>query len=326
MPRKPQHPDGPPRRYDFFLNPYEEERFTRCPRCARATRLRRLALLVLFGDTDVHIIDHDGRLCERCELIVVHQHDLEQLMLDLAQKEDLPHLVGLPYIIPGILARRAWRFLREGRVTIEDVLDQVTVFKEQVSFDYEDEQDEVEEPWFSGDGSLTPEPAEPQLPAALQRRVDEIADIAERVSAEYLDDEYAALARQMADRLAWSSEDIERGQARSWAAGILHALGRVNYLFDPTQTPHMKSADLAEKVGVSPATASSYARRVTEALSLTPLNFEWYRPSKLEDNPLAWYVLVDGLIVDIRTMPLEVQEEALRQGLIPYLPGRRDSA
>jgi hypothetical protein len=40
----------------------------------------------------------------------------------------------------------------------------------------------------------------------------------------------------------------------------------------------------------------------------------------LEENPLAWIVEVNGLPVDVRTMPREVQAEAYRLGLIPYLP------
>jgi hypothetical protein len=47
---------------------------------------------------------------------------------------------------------------------------------------------------------------------------------------------------------------------------------------------------------------------------------QWYRPSKLEDNPMAWMIEVNGLIVDARWMPREVQEEAYRRGLIPYIP------
>ena len=37
-------------------------------------------------------------------------------------------------------------------------------------------------------------------------------------------------------------------------------------------------------------------------------------------NLLAWIVEVNGLPVDVRAMPSEVQEEAYRLGLIPSLP------
>ena len=46
----------------------------------------------------------------------------------------------------------------------------------------------------------------------------------------------------------------------------------------------------------------------------------WCLPSKMEDNPLIWMVSVNGFIIDIRQAPREIQEEALRKGIIPYLP------
>jgi hypothetical protein len=47
---------------------------------------------------------------------------------------------------------------------------------------------------------------------------------------------------------------------------------------------------------------------------------DWCLPSMVEENPLVWIVEVNGLPVDVRMMPGEVQEEAYRLGLIPYLP------
>jgi hypothetical protein len=40
----------------------------------------------------------------------------------------------------------------------------------------------------------------------------------------------------------------------------------------------------------------------------------------MADNPVVWLIQVNGLIVDTRHMPRDVQEEAFRLGLIPYLP------
>jgi hypothetical protein len=48
----------------------------------------------------------------------------------------------------------------------------------------------------------------------------------------------------------------------------------------------------------------------------------WYLPSKMDDNVMAWTILVNGLIVDAHSMPLEIQELAYEKGLIPYVPGR----
>lgn len=39
-------------------------------------------------------------------------------------------------------------------------------------------------------------------------------------------------------------------------------------------------------------------------------------------NPMAWMIQVNGFLVDARFLKREYQEEALRQGLIPYIPDR----
>ena len=35
---------------------------------------------------------------------------------------------------------------------------------------------------------------------------------------------------------------------------------------------------------------------------------------------MAWMIEVNGLIMDARRLPREIQEEAFRKGLIPYIP------
>lgn len=57
------------------------------------------------------------------------------------------------------------------------------------------------------------------------------------------------------------------------------------------------------------------------------LGLSWYEPeltrrSMLEQNPLAWLVSVNGIPVDARTLPDELQDEARRLGLIPDLDTR----
>ncbi len=51
---------------------------------------------------------------------------------------------------------------------------------------------------------------------------------------------------------------------------------------------------------------------------------QWTLPSRIEQNPMAWMISVIGFIVDARSQPRLVQEEAYRKGLIPYIPGEKD--
>ena len=48
----------------------------------------------------------------------------------------------------------------------------------------------------------------------------------------------------------------------------------------------------------------------------------WTLPSKLENNPMIWMLSVNGIVMDIRDLPIEVQEQAFEQGLIPYIPSK----
>jgi hypothetical protein len=40
----------------------------------------------------------------------------------------------------------------------------------------------------------------------------------------------------------------------------------------------------------------------------------------VDQNPLVWMAEVNGLLVDIRAMPREVQVIAYEKGLMPYIP------
>ena len=51
---------------------------------------------------------------------------------------------------------------------------------------------------------------------------------------------------------------------------------------------------------------------------------DWSLPSFIDKNPLVWMLEVNGLIVDVRHAPREVQEIAFEKGLIPYIPADHD--
>ena len=47
-------------------------------------------------------------------------------------------------------------------------------------------------------------------------------------------------------------------------------------------------------------------------------------PGLIASNPLVWMAEVNGLVVDLRTMPREVQEAAFAKGIIPYIPAAEE--
>lgn len=166
-------------------------------------------------------------------------------------------------------------------------------------------------------------PAQDQekVPLKMQARYAEIVAVTDAICAEHLNTEYAQLCRKMAAALSRKRPSpLERGRVNTWAAGILHAAGQNNFLFDKSQTPHIRADALAQICGVSKSTAGNKAKEIRDLLDISFLDFHWTLPSRMGDNPLAWMVSVDGFIIDARRLPREIQEEAYRKGLIPYVP------
>jgi Domain of unknown function (DUF6398) len=82
----------------------------------------------------------------------------------------------------------------------------------------------------------------------------------------------------------------------------------------------MATVDLCITFGVSESTVHSKAPAIENALAIGPLDQRWTLPSLAEKNPLTWMAEINGLIVDLRNMPREVQEVAFAKGVIPHIP------
>ncbi len=163
--------------------------------------------------------------------------------------------------------------------------------------------------------------ADTKVPKAIRALFDAIVQITDEVCGRHLTPEYAALARSLTATLARKRPSpLLRGTSQTWACGVVYALGSVNFLFDPSQQPHLSARELCARFGVSQSSASAKARDIMRMLGMVPLDPAWCLPSQLQDNPLAWMVTINGFLVDARTLPRELQEEAWRAGAIPFVP------
>lgn len=159
------------------------------------------------------------------------------------------------------------------------------------------------------------------IPRSLRQTVDEIEAFTDQFCAERLDAEYADLCRRLIATLARKRPTpLVRGAPRIWAAGVLYAVGRVNFLFDRSQPIHLGGDELATLTGVPKTTMANKARGICDLVDLGPLDFEFSRRDLLQRNPFAWLVEVNGIPVDARWLPPELQAEARRRGLTPDLP------
>ncbi|MBF0144397.1 MAG: hypothetical protein HQL59_13195 [Magnetococcales bacterium] len=159
------------------------------------------------------------------------------------------------------------------------------------------------------------------VPKAMRPIFDEIVAITDTFCAEHLTESYAALARYMAAALSRKRPSpLLVGRRKTWAAGIVYALGRINFLFDPANTPHLTATDLCGLFGISQGAAYGKSKEAWDALGLVQMDPRWSLPEFMDKNPVVWMVFLDGLIVDIRHYHRETQEVAFEQGLIPFVP------
>ncbi|MCC6679469.1 MAG: hypothetical protein IT445_01070 [Phycisphaeraceae bacterium] len=159
-----------------------------------------------------------------------------------------------------------------------------------------------------------------EVPGAFANRFNELVELTDVFCAAHLNDEYKELCRDMAIAICQKGSPVRQGKPQGWAAGIVYALGRVNFLTDPSQNPHMKSKEIAENFGVSMATMQAKYKVIWDGLDLMQMHPDWSLPSRLDNNPLVWMLKVNGFIMDIRDVPREAQVVAYEQGLIPYIP------
>lgn len=160
-----------------------------------------------------------------------------------------------------------------------------------------------------------------KVPKALRPVVEEIVGLTDAVCLAVLDEEYADLALRAAAKLARKRPSpLVGGRRATWAAGIVYALGQANFLSDPASEPCVTADQLSEAFGVAKSTMGSKARQVRDLLRISPFSPEFQRADVARRNPLVWIIEVNGVAMDARHVPMDIQMEACRRGLIPYVP------
>lgn len=145
---------------------------------------------------------------------------------------------------------------------------------------------------------------------------------------EFLNEEYEVICCKAVEKLAEiEPSPLLRGKAEGWASGIIRAIGSINFLSDKSYPPFLKMSNIEEFFGVSVSNGQTRASQILELLKIKQSDFNWLLPSLVEELPMFWMLESgDGYILDVRTQPVELQREAYRLGLIPYVPADKKRA
>ena len=155
----------------------------------------------------------------------------------------------------------------------------------------------------------------------MRPTAEKVISLTDNACADLLDEEYADLARHVVAKLARKRPSpLQSGRAATWAGGVIWALGQVNFLFDRSSEPYVAHDDLAEAFGLSKSTLGQKAKQICDMLKMTWGTPEFLRAARIDGNPMIWFIMVNGMPFDARSLPLEIQVEAYLQGVIPYIP------
>ena len=167
----------------------------------------------------------------------------------------------------------------------------------------------------------------PSVPKDLKPLFDQIVALIDGVCIAHLNDEYAQVCRKMTAALCRKRPSpLARGRPGIWAAAIVHTIGSVNFLYDRSQTPHTTLDELCAAFGTAKSTVGSKATQIKQILKIGLMDPDWTLPSRMDRNPMAWYITVNGFMVDARSRPVNIQIAAYTKGLIPYVPALRSDA
>jgi hypothetical protein len=142
-------------------------------------------------------------------------------------------------------------------------------------------------------------------------RYREIVELTDSFCRERLNDEYRLLCRHAAAGLCQDGSPVKRGKVAGWASGVVATVGWVNHLTDPSQTPHIRSEEIAKWFGVSVATMHSKSKTLREGLELVPFDPHLTLPSRLADNPL---LMLGNMLT---ALPMDEPQDGARKGAHP---------
>jgi hypothetical protein len=160
-----------------------------------------------------------------------------------------------------------------------------------------------------------------QVPKNMGPKFEAITKLTDDVCHAHLNDEYAQLSREVTAALSRKRPSpIASGSAKCWACGIVYALGFVNFLFDKNTEPYLNATQLCDAFHVSKSVGGTKSKQIKNSLDMYQMAPKWCLPSMVDQNPMAWMIMVDGFIVDARRASKELQVIAFEKGLIPYVP------
>jgi len=115
----------------------------------------------------------------------------------------------------------------------------------------------------------------PEDPLVTQKKLA-VLEKTDAFCSQYLNAEYKRLTKKLVEKIAHDiPSPLLRGRPEIWAAGVVHALGSYNFLFDRSFKPYISAADLAAAFDVASGTVSQKATQIRDRYNIHFPNTEF---------------------------------------------------
>ena len=114
--------------YNFVLNPYPDQRFSRCPVCEHKTGQRKVPLFIHIDPKYPIALGYTCRYCKHCDLLIAHKLEIEHLLTMMFRQYE-PGAIGNEYLIIGTVEKKAWREGLKQPKEVSEMLAQIHDFK-----------------------------------------------------------------------------------------------------------------------------------------------------------------------------------------------------
>jgi hypothetical protein len=118
---------GMPSKYGFMVNPYPEERVSRCPLCEQKSKQRKTPILIHIVPKHLIVLNYTCRYCPDCDLLIAHKHEVEHYLTVLFTQL-APEAIGNNYMAMGTIEKSVWREGLKEQKDIKELLPHTSDF------------------------------------------------------------------------------------------------------------------------------------------------------------------------------------------------------
>ena len=124
----------PKKKHNFFLNPYSDCAFTKCPKCGIKTKVRKFPLVIHIEPQQIFILNKKCKYCPSCDLIIAKKQEIESFMAAGFSQEN-NQVIGNNYLVMGTLERQDWKQGSQGSLSPGEILEKMYIFKNKWNFE-----------------------------------------------------------------------------------------------------------------------------------------------------------------------------------------------